>query len=441
MEIKPRVGAVTAASGVVGRAAGAALPAEGMGFDAVVLVEGVSDQVAVEVLAERRGRDLAVERIAVVPIGGATSIRSFLDRFGSWAPAEVGRSATPGCSSRRWTSRGFPGRSNVSWPMSDDGARPPGSVGLPPHLPPLALEDWRPTKDTLHLWAQIVGKVRLALMPMRNHWWNVTLYPSARGLTTRRLSVPAHNLEIEIDLVDHRLRARTTAAEVGFDLHDGLPVADFHQQLTDTLGALDVSVEIRAEPFGVPTTTPFADDREHASYDREAVTRYLSVLQWSSDVFEEFSGWYCGKTSPVHVFWHSFDLAVSRFSGRRVPTDPDADAVTAEAYSHEVISFGFWAGDPVNPFPAYYSYTAPEPPGLRDQALRPPAAEWLERGNGSLAILRYDDVRSASDPKATLLDFLQSGFEAGGSLAGWDLAGTAAPWCPVPPERLTRLSR
>jgi hypothetical protein len=309
-----------------------------------------------------------------------------------------------------------------------------------PGLPPLPLEEWEPTKDTLHLWAQMVGKTRLALMPMRNHWWNVALYPSARGLTTRRMPLQAHNLEVEIDLVDHRLWARTTESEVSFDLHDGLSVAEFHRLLTDAFTVLDVSVEIQDHPFGVPTTTPFSADREHASYDADAVARFLQVLQWSADVFEEFAGWYCGKTSPVHIFWHSFDLAVSRFSGTRVAVPAGADAVTAEAYSHEVISFGFWAGDRTNPFPAYYSYTAPEPPGLREQALSPPRAEWVPRANGSLAILRYEDVRSSLDPKATLLEFLQSGFEAGASLAGWDLADTATQWCPVPSERLVRLS-
>jgi hypothetical protein len=317
----------------------------------------------------------------------------------------------------------------------------PGCSGLgESSLPPLPLESWESTKDTLHLWAQIVGKTRLALMPMRNHWWNVTLYPSARGLSTRRMPVEAHNLEIEIDLVGHRLWARTTESEAGFELHDGLSVADFHRRLTAALDALDVRVAIRDEPFGVPTTTPFPADQGHASYDRDAVARFLRVLQWSTDVFEEFAGWYCGKASPVHLFWHSFDVATSRFSGRRAAAHTGVDAVTAEAYSHEIISFGFWAGDRTNPFPAYYSYTAPEPAELRAQVLRPASAEWLEQAHGSLAILRYDDVRSSPDPKAVLLAFLQSAFEAGASLAGWDLADTATQWCPVPTGRLAQLS-
>lgn len=308
-------------------------------------------------------------------------------------------------------------------------------------LPPLPLDEWEPTKDTLHLWAQIVGKTRLALMPMRNHWWNVTLYPSARGLTTRRMPADAHNLEIEIDLVDHRLQARTTGSEAGFELHDGLSVADFYERFVGVLDSVDVRADIRAEPFGVPMTTPFAADHDHASYDAGAVARFLRVLQWSADVLEEFAGWYCGKSSPVHLFWHSFDLALGRFSGRRAGQPPGVDPVTGEAYSHEVISFGFWAGDRNNPFPAYYSYTAPEPAGLAQQVLRPRQAEWAPQANGSLAILRYDDVRHPADPKATLLDFLQSAYEAGASLAGWDLADTATQWCPTPPDRLAQLSR
>ena len=238
-------------------------------------------------------------------------------------------------------------------------------------LPTLPLAEWEATKDTLHLWAQIIGKTRLALMPMRNHWWNVTLYPSARGLTTRRMPVEAHNLEVEIDLVDHRVWARTTESDASFDLHDGLSVAEFHDRLGQMLEGLDVRVDIRSEPFGVPMTTPFAADRDHASYDADAATRFLRVLHWSADVFEEFAGWYCGKVSPVHVFWHSFDLATSRFSGTRAETPSGVDAVTAEAYSHEIISFGFWAGDRTNPFPAYYSYTAPEPVGLRGKPFCP----------------------------------------------------------------------
>jgi hypothetical protein len=243
------------------------------------------------------------------------------------------------------------------------------------------------------------------------------------------------------DLIDHRVWARTTEADASFALHHGLSVAEFHEQLNDMLDRLGVRVDIRAEPFGVPMTTPFPDDHDHASYDPDAVARFLRILQWSADVLEEFAGWYCGKSTPVHLFWHGFDLATSRFSGTRAAARSGVDAVTAEAYSHEVISFGFWGGDKNTPFPAYYSYTAPEPATLPNTDLRPAEASWARQGNGSLAILRYDDVRRARDPKAMLLDFFQSAYEAGASLAGWDLADTATQWCPVPIDELTHLWR
>ena len=162
-------------------------------------------------------------------------------------------------------------------------------------------------------------------------------------------------------------------------------------------------------------TTPFPDDREHASYDPDAVHRFWRILDWTDGVFEEFSGWFCGKTSPVHLFWHSFDLAVTRFNGRRAPALPDADAVTREAYTHEVVSFGFWAGDANVREPAYYSYAAPEPAGLRDRPLRPDGASWSEQG---LALLSYETVRTSADPRATLLEFLESAYQAGADAAG-----------------------
>ena len=300
-----------------------------------------------------------------------------------------------------------------------------------PKLPALALDEWEPTRQTLHRWAQIVGKYRLALTPRRNQWWNVPLYVSVRGLTTRR--IPADGVELEkLDLVEHRLRARTPHREAEFELVDGLSVAVFYSQLVQALSDLGIDAAIRAEPFGVPDVTPFADDRAHSSYDPDAAGRLLRIPQWSSDVFEEFAGWYSGKTSPVHLFWHTFDLAVTRFSGRRAVAIPGADPVTAEAYSHEVISFGFWAGDDQNPFPAYYAYAAPEPPGLRAHLLRPDAAGWRDQRGGSLALLPYDDVRSASNPRESLLAFLQSSYEAGAVSAGWDLLDTATGWCPFP---------
>jgi hypothetical protein len=180
-------------------------------------------------------------------------------------------------------------------------------------------------------------------------------------------------------------------------------------------------------------TTPFPADREHAAYDADAVERFWRILDWTDGVFEEFSGWYCGKTSPVQLFWHSLDLAVTRFGGRRAPARPDADPVTREAYTHEVVSFGFWAGDQNIREPTYYSYTAPEPQGLREQELSPEQAGWSELYGGSMALLRYDAVRAAADPRAALLAFLESAYRAGADAAGWDRADLTSTWCPDGP--------
>jgi len=301
-----------------------------------------------------------------------------------------------------------------------------------PSLPALPLDDWEPAKDTLHLWCQIIGKTKLALTSRRNHWWNVPLYVSSRGLTTRRLPLSARNLEIELDLVGHRLVARTTDGESGFDLVDGLSVAEFHTRFFAELRGLGVEASIWSVPFGVPMTTPFPEDHDHASYDPEASGRFLTALQWTGDVFEEFAGWSNVKTSPVHLFWHSLDLAVTRFSGRRAPAIPDADPVTAEAYSHEVVSCGFWAGDPETRFPAYYAYTAPEPEGIGESPLRPDSARWVGERGGLLAVLPYDTIRTSADPRGDLLAFLNSSFDAGAALGNWDVADHATAWSPTP---------
>ena len=301
-------------------------------------------------------------------------------------------------------------------------------------LPAIPLEPWEPTQNTLHLWAQIVGKIRMASSPPRNHWWHVPLYVDVRGLTTRRLHAQnGVSFEIAFDFVDHRLVVQTNRGGVeSFALVDGLSVSSFDEQVHAALRSLDVDVKILESPFGIPTmTTRFPADYEHASYDQDAVERYWRVLDWTDWVFEEFSGWFCGKTSPVHLFWHSFDLAVTRFSGRRAPPLPDADHVTQEAYTHEVISFGFWAGDANVREPSYYSYTAPEPAGLRDQPLVD-GATWVEQGAGSLALLPYEVVRTSADPRRTLLAFLQAAYLAGAETAGWDTGELASSFCPPP---------
>ena len=301
--------------------------------------------------------------------------------------------------------------------------------------PPLApLDEWEDTKLTLHLWAQIVGKVRMASSPPRNHWWHVPLYVSVRGLTTRRLhAVDGVSFEIEFDFLQHRLVVQTDQGAIeSFPLHDGLSVAAFDTELHALLARMGVDVPIREVPFGIAVKTPFPADREHARYDAEIAQALWRAFAWSDGILEEFAGWYCGKTSPVHLFWHGLDLAVTRFGGGRAPELPEADAVTREAYSHDVISFGFWPGDESVRYPCFYSYTAPEPAGLREQPLTPDTAIWADQGSGSLARLAYEDVRTAADPRATLLSFLESAYVAGATAAGWDQSELASTWCPEP---------
>lgn len=299
-------------------------------------------------------------------------------------------------------------------------------------LPALPYDEWRQTKDTLHLWAQIVGKVRLASTPPDNHWWNVPLYVDVRGLTTRRMHQHGIAFDVDFDFIDHRLVVRNDRGRIeSFALVDGLSVAEFDRQFHELLGRAGVDVAIRELPFGVAIKTPFTEDVEHASYQANYVERFWRILGWVDEVFTEFSGWFCGKSSPVHLFWHSFDLAVTRFSGRLAPFIAGRDPVTDEAYSRELISFGFWAGDDSIGEAAFYSYTAPEPAGLREQALHPADARWVEQGTGSLALLPYDAVRVSSDPKATLLGFLESAYQAGVRTAGWDEDALKSSFCPV----------
>jgi hypothetical protein len=288
-------------------------------------------------------------------------------------------------------------------------------------LPELPLSDWRATKDTLHRMAQIVGKIRLASTPHRNHWWHVTLYVTPRGLTTGAMPGQAGTFEIELDFLSHELAIRTSRNERGAFSLQRLSVAEFYRQVMDALGAFGIEPKIRATPFDLAPATPFASDLDHATYDPDAVERYFEILRFSDQALQEFAGRFTGKQSPPHLFWHTFDLAMARYSGRRAPDRPEADHVTREAYSHEVISFGFWAGDDNMPAPAYYSYTWPEPEMLSRQDLRPAPARWADNRGSSLALLTYDDVRTVETPRATLLDFFESCYEAGSRTAGWDV--------------------
>ena len=268
-------------------------------------------------------------------------------------------------------------------------------------FPEMPLDAWRPTKNTLHLYLQIVGKIRLRVHPRINHWWHVTLYVSPRGLTTRAIPHDGGNFEIEFDFKEHALKIKTSDGRYeDFALYDGLSVADFYASLMANLAKLGIEPHIWAVPYEAPSTTPFADDHESKSYDKEYIERAHQVLVAVDDIFEEFRGRFTGKSTPVHLFWHSFDLALTRFSGRKAPPMPDANMVTREAYSHEVISFGFWFGDDKPnsvAAPAFYSYAAPKPDGLEDEPLQPDKAFWTP--DGGMALLMYDDIRSAADTR------------------------------------------
>jgi hypothetical protein len=298
-------------------------------------------------------------------------------------------------------------------------------------FPPMPLAEWQDTKATLHRFAQVVGKIRLAASVRRNHWWNVPFHLTGRGITSRPMGQVDGNsiFTIDFDFVDHQLLVTAGDGKaVSFPLY-GRSVAVFYRETMDALRSLGVHVDIdRPVPFDLPDADrPFSDDTEHASYDPVWANRYWQVLSQVNVVLEEFAARYSGKVSPVHHFWHTFDIAHTRFSERHVVQPREADPVTREAYSREVISFGFWFGDDTFAEPAFYSYTAPEPAGLADQPLQPGSAQWTPRNASHLAVLRYDDARADADPLAAVLAFYESAYQAGASLAGWDIAGLACP--------------
>ncbi|MEU6584275.1 DUF5996 family protein [Nocardia sp. NPDC046763] len=296
-------------------------------------------------------------------------------------------------------------------------------------LPAIPLESWRPTKETLHRYAQIIGKVALAKGIRRNHWWHLTYRLTARGWTTVALGTVTEGpvFTCSFDFFDHVLRIcndRGTEEEVPLA---GQSVASFYREATNALRNLGVEVVLaHPTPFDLPDHgRPFDEDEEHRTYDPAAAQRAFHVHSQVGRILEEFSATYSGKISPVQLFWHTFDLSVQRFSDRKVPMPDSVDPVTREAYSREVISAGFWFGDAKTPAPTFYSYTAPEPAGLSDRPLRPAEARWVVSGSGHNAYLPYDDVRASADPVGTALDFFQSQYEAGSSLAGWDAVGLA----------------
>jgi hypothetical protein len=284
--------------------------------------------------------------------------------------------------------------------------------------PELAWEEWRETADTLHMWTQIVGKTRLALSPLQAHWWNVPLYVSARGLSTSAMPYGPEFLDIEFDFVSHELRFRlSTGAAISTPLR-AQSVADFYSEYQGSLNALGVSVKIYPVPVELKAPIPFAEDTEHASYDPEAAHRFWRILIGADQIFQQFSSRFVGKVSPVHFFWGSFDLAVTRFSGRPALPREGVDRITREAYSHEVISAGFWPGNGGFGEAAFYCYAAPAPKGFEAETIKPLKAAY----NTALGefIYKYDDLRNDPSPDQALLNFLETTYESAANLAGWD---------------------
>lgn len=284
--------------------------------------------------------------------------------------------------------------------------------------PALPLEQWKDTYATLHMWTQIVGKVRLALTPLTNHWWNVPLYVTSRGLTTSLIPYSDTPFELRFDFVEHQLILQKSDGQREFLPLVARSVADFYSEVMKMLESAGIEVKIWHMPVEVPDPIPFDEDRVHASYDREAVQRFWRVLLSAQCVLEEFRSRFIGKCSPIHFFWGSFDLAVTRFSGRRAPPRPGADRMTQEAYSHEVSSVGFWPGGGNMTGAAFYSYAAPEPEGFRTAPVQPRSARY-DSQLGEF-ILMYDDVRAEASPSKALLDFCQSTYEAAATLGKWD---------------------
>jgi hypothetical protein len=292
------------------------------------------------------------------------------------------------------------------------------SADRPECWPSLPLDSWKDTYATLHLWTQIVGKVRLALTPLVNHWWNVPLYVTARGLTTSLIPYGERSFELRFDFLKHQLVLETSDGALRALPLTDKSVADFYQEFTRMLGAEDIHVKIWHMPVEILNPIPFDQDRVHASYDPKSVENFWRILVSVNAIFNQFRASFIGKSSPVHFFWGSFDLAVTRFSGRRAPERPGADKVTREAYSHEVSSVGFWPGASGMSDAAFYCYAAPEPNGFKKARAQPDAAAY----NASLGefLLPYEDVRKVESPSTSLLQFCQSTYDAAASLGKWD---------------------
>ncbi len=284
--------------------------------------------------------------------------------------------------------------------------------------PSLPYSDWVDTRDTLHLFLQMIGKVRLKTHPKLNHWWHVTLYPQVRGLTTGRIPYGSSGFEIFFDMLDHKVVISTNDGRQKEFSVPGLTVAAFYNALFSGLSELGIEVKIVATPYDNKSKTPFPEDDRPRSYDAAAVSNFWRALCSISSVFETFRSKFVGKQTPVQLYWHSFDLVVTRFSGRAHPLSGGTQS-DLEAYSHEVISVGFWPGDDSFQHAAFYAYAYPEPEGLNSIPLEPASAQWVEKNGGALAVLTYEDAIAENDPSKAIMAFLDSVYDGASKKANW----------------------
>ncbi|QDH81636.1 hypothetical protein FKX85_19255 [Echinicola soli] len=298
-------------------------------------------------------------------------------------------------------------------------------------LPLLDYKGNEQKKMTLHLFLQIMGKIRLKSTPRKNHWWYVTEYVTTKGITTGPIpyNEGMDTFDITINVHRHQLEVSTSKGEAaGFSLLHGTSVADFYQQLSEILRRFNISVSILDKPYDVTIGKPFEQITQYHHYEETYTQNFWRILLWVDGVFKEFSGRFYGKTCPVHLYWHSMDLAVTRFSGKQAPAMPaEARISDKDAYSHECISFGFWGGDEKMPEPAFYSYTYPSPSGVDQEPLIPSTAQWVDSNGSPMALLTYNNLLKATDPRAALLGFLESAYIAGAKKADWDIEKMKVP--------------
>lgn len=298
-------------------------------------------------------------------------------------------------------------------------------------LPELPFKAWTKTRLTVHIILQILGKTRLKSTTRKNHWWYITLYVSSRGFSTHE--IPIHNglesVEIEFNVKRKAVVMRvSTGEEITMSLANSPTIADFYKAYLNKLGSLGLHPNFVETPFDLEIEKPFETITEYHHYDWEYIEKFWKIMLWNHNVFQEFGGRFYGKTCPVHIYWHHLDLVVTRFSGKKLPPmDRATRIIEKETYSHEQISFGFWVGDKNIPEPMYYSYTYPSPDGISEEPLQPKEAHWQDSNGSPMALLRYEDVRSTNHPRKTVLDFLESTYQAGAKKAGWNIDELKVP--------------